>query len=85
MIAPAKLKSKYSHEAVNKKFEQMLPRIRLMALRAFADRNYELRHEMTAEVVARAYAAFVRLAQQGREHIGYATPLALFSIRQVKN
>ena len=30
-------------------------------------------------------AAFVRLAQQGRAKIGYATPLALYSIRQVKS
>jgi hypothetical protein len=85
MIAPANPKSQYDHDAVNQQYEQMLPRIRLMALRAFGDRNYELRHEMAAEVVARAYAAFVRLAQQGRGDICYAVPLALFSIKQVRS
>jgi hypothetical protein len=56
-----------------------------MALHAFRDHNPELRYELVAEVVARAYAAFVRLAKQGRGEIGYATPLALFSIKQVKS
>ncbi len=85
MIAPAKPLSRRAHHSLNKKFEtKMLRRIRLMALRAFSDKNRELRYELTAEVVARAYAAFVRLAQQGRAHVGYATPLALFSIRQVR-
>ena len=86
MIAPAKPLSSRAHKALNHKFEkQMLPRIRLMALRAFRDKDRELRYELTAEVVARAYAAFVRLARQGRADIGYATPLAQFSIRQVKS
>jgi len=57
----------------------------LMALRAFRDSNRELRYELVAEVVARAYAAFVRLAHQKKAHIGYATPLALYSIKQVKS
>ena len=85
MIAPAKSKPHYNHEAVNEQFEQMLPRIRLMALHAFRNNDPEQRYELTAEVVARAYAAFVRLAKQGRAEIGYATPLALFSIKQVKS
>jgi hypothetical protein len=85
MIAPAKPQSEYDHAAVNQQFEQMLTRIRLMALHAFRDKDHELRYELTAEVVARAYAAFVRLARQGRAELGYATPLALFSIKQVKS
>ena len=83
MIAPAK--PTYDHAAVNQQFEQMLPRIRLMALSAFRDKDHELRDELVAEVVGRAYAAFVRLARQGRAELGYATPLALFSIKQVKS
>ena len=47
MIAIAEPQPQYDHEAVNKQYEQMLPRIRLMALHAFRDRNYELRHELT--------------------------------------
>ena len=85
MIAPAKPKSRYDHDAVNLKFEQMLRRIRLMALHAFRDKDRELRDELVAEVVARAYAAFVRLSRQGRAELGYATPLALYSIKQVKS
>ena len=84
MIAPAIPKSQYDHAAVNERFEQMLPRIRLMALHAFRGKDRELRDDLVAEVVARAYAAFVRLAKQGRAEVGYATPLALFSIRQVR-
>ena len=56
-----------------------------MALHAFREKDRELRYELVAEVVARAYAAFVRLARQGRAELGYATPLALFSIKQVKS
>ena len=85
MIAPANPDSTYEHAAVNAQFEQMLPRIRLMALHAFREKDHELRYELVAEVVARAYAAFVRLAQQGRAELGYATPLALYSIKQVKS
>ena len=85
MIAPANPKCQYDHDVVNEKFEQMLPRIRLMAFHAFRDKDGEQRNELAADVIARAYAAFVRLAQQGRAELGYATPLALFSIKQVKS
>ena len=85
MLAPAQPKSQYAHDVVNEAFEQMLPRIRLMSLHAFRDKNRELRYELAAEVIARAYAAFVRLARQGRGELGYATPLALYSIKQVKS
>jgi hypothetical protein len=85
LIAPTNANAKYDHDALNKQFEQMLPRIRLMSLHAFRDVKRELRYELVAEVVARAYAAYVRLAKQGRAHPGYATPLALFSIKQVNS
>ena len=85
MIAPARQKTSYNHDAVNEQFIRMLPRIRLMALHAFRNKYHELRYELVAEVVARAYAAYVRLAVQGRADLGYATPLALFSIKQVKS
>jgi len=85
MTAPAKPFSPRRHAVLNRRFERILPRIRLMALRAFGDHDYELRHELTAEVVARAYVAFLRLARQGKAHTRYAVPLAMFSIRQVKS
>jgi hypothetical protein len=75
MIAPAKPRSRYNHKAVNQMFEQMLPRIRLMALRAFRDRNRELRYELVAEVLARLMQHSYGL-QARPAHIGYATPLA---------
>ena len=85
MIAPAKPLSRYDHTAANAQFEQMLPHIHAMALQAFGHHDRERRCELAAEVVARAYAAFLRLAEQGRADIGYATPLALFSIKQVRS
>lgn len=85
MIAALEPQVRYDHDAVNQQFEQMLPRIRLMALGAFKNNDRELKYELAAEVVARAYAAFLRLARQGRAHSGYTTPLALFSIKQVNS
>jgi DNA-binding CsgD family transcriptional regulator len=45
----------------------------------------EARDELTAEVVANAYCAFVRLARRGKLASAYATPLAQFAIRQVRD
>lgn len=84
MIAPAKRPRRVSKKT-QEKFRQMLPQIEGMARAAFRDRTPELRAELAAEVVARAYVAFVRLARQGRATIAYATPLALFAIKQVKS
>lgn len=84
MIAVAKRSSPSESAAVNRQFEQMLPRIRRTALRAFREKNHELREDLAAEVVARAFAAFARLAEQGRADLGYAIPLAQFAIKQAK-
>lgn len=84
MIAPAK-SVRRPLETASQRFEQMLPQIQLMASYAFRDKDPELREELAAEVVARAYVAFVRLAEQGRADIGYARPLAMYAVRQVKS
>ena len=44
-----------------------------MLLCPFRDKDRELRCELTAEVIARAYAAFVRLANEGKGELGDAT------------
>ncbi len=84
MIAPAKRDNPILVKA-RSLFEQMLPQIQRMAFGAFREKAPELREELAAEVVARAYCAFVRLVGQGRADIGYATPLAMFAVKQVKS
>jgi len=75
-----------SHDAtVQQRFEQMLPRIRRQAAIAFSDYAPEARDDLVAEVVANAYCAFVRLAARGKTDLGYAVPLTMFAIRQVKD
>ena len=64
------------------RFLELLPRIRRQASRAFRHLRTEARHELTAETVANAFCAFVRLARQGKVDLAYATPLAQFGIRQ---
>ncbi len=68
----------------NERFLTMLPQIQQQASHACCGKDPERREEFTAEVVANAYCAFIRLAEQGRLDIVYPTPLADFAIRQVR-
>jgi hypothetical protein len=63
----------------------MLPRIRRQASVAFRGKSSEAREELIAEVVAKAYRAFCRLVERGKEDVAFATPLAQYSIRQVRS
>jgi hypothetical protein len=60
----------------------MLPKIRVLAERAFAWRGTELCDELTHEVVANAFCAFVGLVRRGKLKQAYATPLATYAILQ---
>ena len=71
-------------ECVQSQFINMLPRIRRHAERAFRSWRAEAREELVAEVIARAYSGWVRLVNQGREHIARPSPLARFAVRQVR-
>ncbi len=69
---------------VQQRFLAMLPQIRRQALRAFRSAGAEARAELTQEVIALAYAMFVRLVRQGNEAVAYPTPLGDYAIRQVR-
>jgi hypothetical protein len=67
------------------KFLALLPLIQQLARRAFRRCAIEERQELIAEVVANCWAAFVRLMDGDREERVFATPLARFAIRQVRD
>ena len=74
-----------SAQQLRTKFLDMLPRIRTRASVAFRDRQTEAKEELIAEVVANCWCAFVRLANNGKIDRAFATPLANFAIRQVRD
>ena len=63
-------------------FLPLLPSIRKSALFAFRRRRFEERSEAVAEVIASAYAAFVRLIERGKREVAFPTALVRFAIRQ---
>lgn len=71
-------------DATRERFLQMLPAIREQASVAFRAEHPEAKEDLTAEVIANSYVAFVRLVERGKEHLAYATPLAHYAIRQVR-
>jgi hypothetical protein len=66
------------------KFLELLPAIDSQARMAFRCERAERRHELTAEVIANCWVAFVRLMERNLESIIYPTPLALYAIKQVR-
>ncbi|HET6323610.1 MAG TPA: hypothetical protein VFG04_02825 [Planctomycetaceae bacterium] len=62
----------------------MLPEIRKQTNFAFRQVPVDAREELIQEVVAQAYALFVRLCQRGKTGLVYSTPLAQFAIRKVR-
>jgi DNA-binding NarL/FixJ family response regulator len=67
----------------DKRFLDMLPRIRSQARRAFRQLRPEHKDELVQEVVVNAYSAYVRLVRRGKADVAFATPLANYAIRQV--
>ena len=65
-------------------FLKMLPAIQRQARLAFRHLDAEARAEMVEEVVANAFVAFVRLVENGKADLAYATPLASFGIKQAR-
>ncbi len=78
---PAASASPATHAA----FLAMLPRIKLQARVAFRNRTIEAREELTQEVIANAYSAFARLVERGKVDSAFATPLAHYAIRHVRD
>jgi len=79
MIADAK---RMRAQALQERFVDMLPSIHQQARVPFRGKPEELRQELTAEVVANCYVAFVRLVERGLDDVIYPTPLAQYAIRQ---
>ena len=83
MIALARNDSEETQFMQNR-FLEMAPQIRRQALRAFRNAGAEARAELTQEAIALAFAMFVRLVRRGKAGLAYPTPLADYSIRQVR-
>ena len=86
MIAVAKPRKRKSRAGVHTAmFLELLPRIREQAGQAFGNERGERRQELIAEVIANCWVAFVRLIDRGLDDVVYATPLAQFAIKQVRD
>lgn len=74
-----------AQEPQHNRFLAVLPQIRRQALMAFRKFSSEAREELVQEVVANSFRAWVLLARRGKESVAYATPLAQYAIRQVRD
>ena len=85
MIARAKQTRPSTASACYAKFLSLLPAIQEQARFAFRNEDPERRQELTAEVIANCWAAFVRLVERGLIDVVYPTPLAQYAIKQVRD
>ena len=85
MIVSSKRMRRITASACREKFLALLPAIREQARFSFRSEPPERRQELTAEVVANCWAAFVRLVQRGLLEVVYPTPLAQYAIKQVRD
>jgi hypothetical protein len=67
------------------RFLEMLPLIRQQARVAFRDEPPSRRQELVDEVVANCWVAYIRLIERGLHDVIYASPLARFAIKQVRD
>jgi len=79
---PPKRRVTRRHQA---KFLSLLPLILRQAEAAFRGQDPESKEELTAEVIANAFACFARLVERGRESLAFGTPLGMYAIRQVRS
>jgi len=82
MIASA---DKMRAQTLQDRFLSILPQIRKQARLAFRGESPELREELVTEVIANCFVAFVRLMDRGLDDVIYPTPLAQFSMKQVRS
>jgi hypothetical protein len=66
------------------KFLAMLPQIKEQARVASRGLRPDAREDFIVEVVANAFCAYARLVERGKEDVAYATPLAMYAIKQVR-
>src|SRR5688572_7132684 len=65
-------------------FLELLPAIQSYARCAFRNWPYQARRDALDEVTANALVAFTRLVALGKSDLAYATPLARFAVKQVR-
>ncbi len=68
----------------NDRFLQLLPAIQEQAKFAFRRAPADAQEELVQETIATAYNLFLNLCRQGKTSLAYATPLAKFAIRHVR-
>ena len=85
MIVSAKKLRQSTASACCAKFLSLLPAIQEQARFAFRNEKAEHRQDLTAEVIANCWAAFVRLVERGLIDVVYPTPLAGYAIKQVRD
>jgi len=66
-------------------FLSLLPVIVEQARFAFRNERPERREELIADVIANCWVAFARLVERGLTEVVYATPLAQYAIKQVRD
>src|SRR6185436_17924862 len=66
------------------KFLAMLPAIKEQARIASRGLRPDAKEDFIAEVIANAFVAYARLVERGKEDVAFATPLALYAIKQVR-
>ena len=85
MIAVAQRRTaKAASVRQNDLFVSMLPQIVDQAEYAFRQVPAGVGEELVQETIAQAYAMFVQLCHRGKTSLAYATPLAKFAIRHVR-
>lgn len=86
MIAPtANRPPEHVVDEHRQRFLSLLPAIVEQARFAFRHHRLERREELVAEVVANCWVAFTRLVERGLVELVYATPLARYAIKQVRD
>jgi hypothetical protein len=84
MIATLPVCQQPDRQAAEARFLEMLPSIRGVACFAFRRLRHAVREELIAEVVANAFCAFQGLVARGHAELAYASVLAWFAVRQIR-
>jgi hypothetical protein len=84
MVATLSVCQEETRPAAEPDFLEMLPTIRRAASYAFRRVRRAVREDLVAEAVGNAYAAFRRLVERGKAALAYASVLAKFAIKQVR-
>lgn len=84
-LSPVQTQSACPIPAWHAGFLKLLPAIRTHARCCFRELATDAREEAIQEVVSLALIAYVRLHEQGREHVAFAVPLARYAVHRVRD